>query len=137
MTLELELPPDVESWLRREAVRRGIDERVLVLEKLKQQRTEEKGVDPLEGLSEDESVLLAEIAQGLPDEVRRRYRSLSEKCRDETLTAEEHRELIALVDRVECDHARRLAHVAKVARLCGISLDEAMRQLELKPASVI
>ena len=83
-------------------------------------------------LTADESSLLARINQGLPTEDRARMRALIEKRDDETITAEEWQELAALTDRLELLHADRLAALAELAKLRGVTLDEVMSQLGIQ-----
>jgi hypothetical protein len=83
-------------------------------------------------LTADEEALLARINQGLPAEDRARMRTLIEKRDDETLTAEEWRELAALTDRLELLHADRLDALAELAMLRGVTLDEVMNQLGIQ-----
>jgi hypothetical protein len=83
-------------------------------------------------LTADESALLARINKGLPAEDRDRMRALIEKRDDETITAEEWRELAALTDRLQMLHADRLAALAELARLRGVTLDEVMNRLGIQ-----
>jgi hypothetical protein len=83
-------------------------------------------------LTADESALLARINQGLPAEDRARMRALIEKRDDETITAEEWLELASLTDRLELLHADRLAALAELAKLRGVTLDEVMSQLGIQ-----
>jgi len=80
----------------------------------------------------DESALLARINQGLPDDDRARLRALVEKRDDETITEAEWQELAALTDRLELLHADRLAALAELAKLRGVTLDEVMSQLGIQ-----
>jgi hypothetical protein len=54
---------------------------------------------------------------------RARAPALIEKRGDETITAEEWRELAALTDRLELLHADRLAALAELAKLRSVTLD--------------
>ncbi|MCI0535419.1 MAG: hypothetical protein L0Z50_09325 [Verrucomicrobiales bacterium] len=129
MTLEVDLNPEQELWLRQTAVRAGVDPRTAILEVLDRQRAAE---DPLSGLSDDVQQLREEISRPLPAEVRDRYRHLSERCQNETLTAVEHRELIELIDIIEAHHAARVARVLKLAQLLGAEFDDLMQQFGLR-----
>lgn len=80
----------------------------------------------------DESALLACINQGLPADERARLRALVEKRDDETITDGEWQELASLTDRLELLHADRLAALAELAKLRGITLDEVMSQLGIQ-----
>jgi hypothetical protein len=106
MTLQLELSPEQESWLKQAAARDGVDQRAALLAMIDSQRAAE---NPLAGLANDENQLRREISRSRPAEVCARHRQLSEKCQDESLTGDEHRELIELIDLVEAHHAARLA----------------------------
>jgi hypothetical protein len=83
-------------------------------------------------LSADESALLARINQGLPIEDRDRMLALIEKRDTEAITAEEWQEFAALTDRLELLHANRLAALAELAKLRGVTLDEVMSQLGIQ-----
>ena len=129
MTLQVDLNPEQELWLRQTAVRAGVDQRTAILEVLDRQRAAE---DPLAGLSDDAQQLREEISRPLPAELHDRYRGLSERCQNETLTVGEHRELIELIDIIEAHHAARVARVLKLARLQGARFDDLMQQFGLR-----
>jgi hypothetical protein len=80
-------------------------------------------------LSPEETDLLQAINQGLPTEIRERYEALVARRREGTLTPDEHTELLRLTDQVEVEDARRAEHLAKLARLRGVSLGTVMDQL--------
>jgi hypothetical protein len=83
-------------------------------------------------LTADESALLARINRGLSHEDRTRMRALIEKRDDETISTEEWQELAALTDRLELLHADRLAALAKLAMLRGVTLDEVKNRLGIQ-----
>ena len=83
-------------------------------------------------LSQEESELLLKINEGVPDEVRLRFRLLREKMWDEVITQEEHEELIDLTDQIETSDVERLQNLIKLAQLRNVSLDTVMDQLELR-----
>lgn len=83
-----------------------------------------------------EAELLREIGLGLSAENWQRYRNLNGKRRAETLTPDEHRELIALGDQLEQMHARRMERALELARLKGISFDSILKQLGIAPVPV-
>jgi hypothetical protein len=78
-----------------------------------------------------ESELLLVINEGLPFDLARRLETLYRKRRRETLTAEEHRELIGLGDEVERREARRLEALTELAVIRQIPLTVLMGQLGL------
>ena len=83
-------------------------------------------------LDADESALLARINQGLSEPERSRMRALQEKRDDGTLSPAEWQELTALTDKLELLHADRLAALAELARLRGVTLDIVIQQLGLQ-----
>lgn len=87
-------------------------------------------------LPASETALIQKINQGLPAETQRRYDDLQAKLRDETLTSEEHKDLLQLVDIVEQASVERLKHLISLSQLRQVSVDEVMRQLEIQPPPV-
>lgn len=70
----------------------------------------------------EEAELLQQINQGLPPDVQQRYDELTAKRRAETLTPEEHQELLALVDRIEQADAERVQALTELAQLRNVSV---------------
>ncbi len=85
-----------------------------------------------ESSADAEADLLQKINQGLPADVQQRYDTLRAKLQNETLTAAEHQELLALVDLVEQADAERLGHLIALSQLRHISLDDLLKQLEIR-----
>jgi len=83
-------------------------------------------------LSVKESALLTRINLGLPLKVRTRLNQLVPKRRANTLTQEEHEELLHLIDRLEAAEARRAQALAQLARLRGVSMTTLMRELGIR-----
>lgn len=83
-------------------------------------------------LTGNESELLARINQGLPTEERARLKELISRRDAETIIPTEVRELIGMTDRLEKLHAERLAALAELATLRGITLDEVINQLGIQ-----
>lgn len=81
--------------------------------------------------------LLKAIYQGVPISIQQRYDELRECLHEETLTTEEHQELLQLVDVVEQCEVDRLEKLIQLAKLRNISLDELMQQLNLRIFSEI
>ncbi|MDM8518401.1 hypothetical protein QUF64_00025 [Anaerolineales bacterium HSG6] len=84
-------------------------------------------------LSKDESELLLKINQGLPLNIQNRFDELVAKRQAETLTPDEHQELLGLTNRIEKSDARRVGYMAKLAKLRGISLSALMKDLYIRP----
>jgi hypothetical protein len=82
--------------------------------------------------SDRENELLQAIYQGVPITIQQRYDELRECLHEETLTADEHEELIRLIDVIEQCEGDRLDKLIQLARLRHVSLDELMQQLNLK-----
>lgn len=74
------------------------------------------------GLLPEEAELLLKINQGIPTEIRAPYEALIAKREAETLTTEEHEELLRTVAQVEALQAERVEHLARLARL-GVLMD--------------
>jgi hypothetical protein len=84
-------------------------------------------------LPPEQADLLLQINRGLPDELRSRLDELEVKRDSETLTPEEHAELIRLVACVETLEARRVENLSRLAVLRGVSLSTLMHELGLNP----
>jgi len=80
-----------------------------------------------------ETQLLQEINRGVPDELQARYDELIGRRRAQTLTPEEHAELLRLTERIERFDAERLERLAQLARLRQVPLRTLVQQLGLRP----
>jgi hypothetical protein len=83
-------------------------------------------------LPHSEAELLLKINQGLPIELRERYNELIEKRRAESLTSEEHGELLRLTREVEKIEAQRAKHLAQLAKIRKTTLPDLMKTLGLQ-----
>ena len=83
-----------------------------------------------------ESAPLLSISGRLPEQVQARYDELIEKRWDETLTPDEHRELLELTEAIEIANAKRIEVLAHLARLRQISLPDLMDEWGLKPPRI-
>jgi len=86
-------------------------------------------------LPKDETELLQQINCGLPADIRQRYDALNAKLHDETITPEEHEELLRLIDRFELADAERMQRLIALARLRSVSVDTLMEQLGIRRAT--
>jgi hypothetical protein len=84
-------------------------------------------------LPKAETDLLLKINQGLPAHSQQRFNELVAKRQAETLTAEEHQELLQLTDYLEKSDARRVQYLTELAHLRGISLAALMKDLDIHP----
>jgi hypothetical protein len=80
--------------------------------------------------------LLQKINQALPEEIQQKYNDLSAKMRSQTITPEEHQDLLKLIDIVEKADGDRLQHLIQLSQLRNISLAELMKQLQIHPQPV-
>jgi len=83
-------------------------------------------------LSTKETDLLLHINQELPADLRQRSEQLIVKRREQTLTADEHAELLRLTEEVELCEARRLAALTELAQLRRTSLVNLMTVLGIR-----
>lgn len=80
-----------------------------------------------------ESELLQQINQRLPVELEHKFGVLTAKRRSETLTPDEHQELLELVDEIEQRDAKRVEYLAELAQLRNVPLRTLMAQLGIQP----
>ena len=80
-----------------------------------------------------EAELLIKINQGVAFEIQKRYDELIAKRRAETLTPDEHDELLRLTDQIEQLEAHRVECLSKLAHLRRTSLTELMQNLGIRP----
>ncbi len=83
-------------------------------------------------LPPEQAALLVQINQGLPAELQERLERLDDKRTNETLTPDEHAELLRLVAQVEALEAQRLENLSRLARLRGVSLVVLMGELGIR-----
>jgi hypothetical protein len=83
-------------------------------------------------LPKNETELLQQINRGLPADIRQRYDALNAKLHDETITSQEHEELLTLIDRLELEDAERLQRLVALAQIRGVSVDTLMEQLGIR-----
>ncbi len=127
----LDITPELESRLYREAAREGLDTQGYILSTLREHLARVRR--PTEArLPADEAALLQEINRGLPTETWQHYGELKEKRRAETLTPEERAELIALSDQIEAMNVRRMESVIELARLRRMPVEALMDDLGIK-----
>jgi hypothetical protein len=86
-------------------------------------------------VSEVEGDLLMRINQGLPPQLRQRLQELIGKRQQESLTADEHAELLRLTDEVEHLEANRLDALTQLAQLRGTTLADLMAHLHIPAPS--
>ena len=82
-----------------------------------------------------ESELLSRINRGFPEGLRERYDELIDRRRDESLTPEEHQELLRLTAEAERIEGDRLSALADLTRIRGIPLRALMDELGIPAPS--
>ena len=87
----------------------------------------------MEQFSQEEAELLEKINQDLPPDVQRRYDELTAKRRAETLTPEEYKELLALIDCNEHADAERLQALTELAQLRHVQVISLIAELGIRP----
>lgn len=80
-------------------------------------------------LPQAEAELLLKINQGIPSDTQKYYEELIGKRDAETLTSEEHIELLNLTQQIEKLQAKRIEYLSELARLRVISLTALMENL--------
>jgi hypothetical protein len=85
-------------------------------------------------LSHNETELLQRINHGGSIEMRVRFRDLRNKVLEEIATHDEQDELIQLSDQIEEADAQRLRDLTLLAHIRNVSLDELLKQLEIRQA---
>lgn len=83
-------------------------------------------------LAMEEASLLEKVSQGLSPAFQQRYNELSAKRGAETLSSEEHRELLELIDRIEHNDAERIRALTSLAQLRDVAVPELMVQLGIR-----
>jgi hypothetical protein len=135
MSLLLDLPPELEQQLRREADRDGTDPGTYLVRLVARHLESTPGAPGPSALPALESELLQRINLGIPVSTWERYHSLIERRRAETLNDQEQRELISISDQIEAANARRIEHLAALARRRGTTVHALMDELGIPPGS--
>ncbi len=89
------------------------------------------------GLNQRESELLLLINQVIPLDIENCYNDLIAKRDMETLTNDEHKELLRLTEKIEIQQAQRVEYLVELANLRGISLNTLMENLNIQTQSYV
>ena len=79
-----------------------------------------------------QAALILKQRRGIPPTAQQRYSELNAKLLDETLSQEEHEELLRLVDSIEQADTERLKYLLELAQLSNTTLDAVMDQLGIR-----
>jgi len=88
-------------------------------------------------LNRPESDLLMQINRGIPPNLHARYQILIEKRRSETLTPDEHTELLQLTEEMEKQDTERLTALAELAQVRQMPLTDLMQSLGIQPPAYV
>ena len=130
MIVTLDLNPELEARLRAQAASRGLTLEQWILEDLGARLT-----GPTR-LSAEETALLSVISEGFPEAFWARYRDLIARRDAETLTPNEHAELIACSNQIELQNARRVEALIRLAALREVSVESLRDALGLRPVPI-
>jgi uncharacterized ubiquitin-like protein YukD len=82
------------------------------------------------GLPNDQSLLLQQITQCIPNQLQERYNFLISKRQDNILTDEEYQELVNLGEHIEAIDVKRLENLTELAQLRQTSLNELIQEFQ-------
>jgi hypothetical protein len=83
-------------------------------------------------LPQAEAELLLKINQGIPSDTQKYYDELITKREAETLTPDQHNQLLELTEQIEKLQAQRIEYLAELARLRKTSLTALMENLGIQ-----
>lgn len=126
MSITLQLGLDLEKKLQKISTQKGIDLEQFVAQLLKEH---------LNNTPTEEEELLEKIQQGITIDKWHRYYELKEKRIAETLTSDEHQELIMIYDAIEKANAERMLHLVKLSKLKNVPVRVVMKELGIKKQS--
>ena len=130
MSLSIDIAPDLQVRLNKEAARAGMDAGAYIARMLEERLGRKRRSTAR--LSDRESILLEKVNVGLSAETWLRYHELIAKRQDEMLATGEQASLVALSAQIEALNAQRFEALAELARLRGVSLPILMTELGIK-----
>lgn len=131
MPFFLEIEPELEQQLQVAAGQAGLTPDKYIVDTLQQRLQHNQSRIP--HLSADEARLFNQINQSLAAIQWQRYHELVTKRDDETLTAPEQAELIALSDQIEVANVQRMTAILELAQLRMTTPTALMHALGLQP----
>jgi hypothetical protein len=129
--LTLHMPPNLESRLRDEAAKEGLEPGAFVVRAVEHALMHRAPVGGGARLSARESELLTKICIGLSDDLWSRYRFLRSRLGEDKLSSAERTELLSISNAIELANAVRMRHLVELADLRKIPLEQLMDQLGL------
>jgi deferrochelatase/peroxidase EfeB len=127
-TINLTLSPELEQRLRTEALKQGLEPDLYILNTLQER------LQPSLSISQPtEADLLQQINIGFSAQTWEKYHTLISKRRAETLSPEEHDQLIQLSNRLENLNVARIQALIQLANLRNQTLADLMQTLGINP----
>jgi adenylate kinase family enzyme len=83
----------------------------------------------VKSLSERETELLKAINESIPTKLQVSYESLMLKLNNESISDDEHKDLLKLVAKMEAKKGKKVEYMMELAQLRKISLKELVQQL--------
>ncbi len=123
-TINLTLSPELEQRLRTEAFKQGLEPDLYILNAL-QERLQRS----LPTSQPTKADLLLQINIGFSEQTWEQYHTLIAKRRAETLSPEEHGQLIQLSNRLESLNVARIQALIQLANLRNQTLEDLMQNL--------
>ncbi|MEG4111570.1 MULTISPECIES: hypothetical protein [unclassified Microcoleus] len=123
-TITLNLSPELEQQIRTEAARQGVEPDLYILNAL-QERLQPR----LPTTQPTEADLLQQINIGFSAQTWEEYHALIAKRHAETLTPEEHKQLIQMSDRLEQLNVARIQALIQLATFRNQPLTDLMQTL--------
>jgi deferrochelatase/peroxidase EfeB len=123
-TINLTLSPELEQRLRTEALKQGLEPDLYILNTL-----QERLQPSIPTSQPTEADLLQQINIGLSAQTWEKYHTLIAKRRAETLSPEEHAQLIQLSNRLENLNVTRIQALIQLANLRNQTLADLMQTL--------
>jgi hypothetical protein len=127
-TINLTLSPELEQRLRTEALKQGLEPDLYILNTL-----QERLQPSLPTSQPTEADLLQQINIGFSSQTWEQYHALIAKRRAETLSSEEHDQLIQLSNRLENLNVARIQALIQLANLRNETLEDLMQALGINP----
>jgi thymidylate kinase len=127
-TITLNLSPELEQKLLNEAAKEGIEPDCYIVNALQEHLQSQHMLE-----KKTESDLLEQINIGFSAETWAKYHNLIAKRHAETLSPEEHEDLIQLSDRLEKLNVTRIQALIQLANLREQPLSDLMQNLGIRP----
>lgn len=128
--ITLHLSPELEHTLRSKAERAGIDLDSYILRVLEQ--TNASRAMPFSREEKEIELIFHINQQGLEAREWQRYNELKKKRADESLSRNEHEEIVRFSERLEEMNVHRLKYLLELAQLRDTGLDEVMHSLGIQ-----